>query len=164
MITKYQYNEFLKFVTQEITSDWVIIGGSLLALLNAKSRSTTDIDICPLDEMTNENRLLLMNLAIKSGLPVESINPSADFFIRQIPNWKNSLILFKTGIKGNIYRPSLELYFKLKLSRASDSDIQDCVSFLEWHKENFLEINVGTIQNLLKKYDSKKVQIIFEAL
>lgn len=164
MITKKQYDMFLKFVVEHITNDWVIIGGSLLAIINAKSRNTTDIDICPVNEMTNESRLLLMDLALKSGLPIESINASADFFLNQIPNWRNSLVLFKAGTYGNIYRPSLELYLQLKLNRSSDSDLQDCVSFLNWHKENLLEIDSAKIRELLKKYDANKVKIILESI
>ena len=156
MITRVQYDEFLKNILEEINSDWVIIGGSLLAIINASDRSTADIDICPLNEMTNEHRLLLMNLAVKSGLPIEAINPSADFFLRQIPNWKASLILFKAGKKGNIFRPSLELYLKLKLNRCSDTDIEDCISFISWHKKSSLEINSENIKHILKNYDSKK--------
>ena len=93
MITRKQYDDFIKNVLEEIESDWVIIGGSLLAIIHASDRSTADIDICPLNEMTNEQRLLLMNIATKSGLPIEAINPSADFFLRQIPNWKAALVL-----------------------------------------------------------------------
>lgn len=162
MITHTQYSEFLKNITEDIEGDWVIIGGSLLAIIQASNRSTVDIDICPLNELTNENRLNLMNLAIKSGLPIEAINPSADFFLRQIPNWKSSLVLFKAGKKGNIFRPSLELYFKLKLNRSSDTDIDDCISFINWHKKNSLEINFENIKNILKNYNSEKIQRILE--
>ena len=164
MITQKQYTDFLKNILEDIESDWVIIGGSLLAIIRASDRSTADIDICPVNEMTNEHRLLLMNIAVKSGLPIEAINPSADFFLRQIPNWRASLILFKAGNKGNIFRPSLELYLKLKLNRGSDTDIDDCISFIKWHKKNSLEINSETIKNILKNYDSEKTQRILEKI
>lgn len=112
MISENQYELFLQNMLEQIDCDWVIIGGSLLALLKATNRSTTDIDICSLDELTNERRLHLMNIAQKSGLPIEAINPAADFFLRQISDWKKSLVFFKVGLKGSLYRPSLELYFK----------------------------------------------------
>ncbi|MBC7420201.1 MAG: hypothetical protein H7328_05685 [Bdellovibrio sp.] len=164
MITKNQYEQFLSFITADLEDDWVVIGGSLLAILNAGTRNTTDIDICPLGELTNEKRLALMNLALKAGLSIESINPSADFFLRQIQNWKSSLVLFKSGPKGNIFRPSLELYLKLKLNRGSDSDILDCISFIEWHKNNLLLIDDKAIKILLENYELKKIQPILQAL
>ncbi len=164
MITRNQYEQFLIFITTDLEDDWVVIGGSLLAILNAGSRNTSDIDICPLGELTNEKRLALMKLALKAGLSIESINPSADFFLRQIPNWKSALVFFKSGLKGNIYRPSLELYLKLKLNRGSDSDIIDCVSFIEWHKKNSLPIDEQAIKNLLSNYDLKKTQSILKSL
>lgn len=162
MITRVQYDSFLKNILEEIDSDWVIIGGSLLTIIHASDRATSDIDICPLNEMTNEHRLLLMNLATKSGLPIEAINPSADFFLRQIPNWKTSLVLFKTGKKGNVFRPSLELYLKLKLNRCSDTDVDDCISFINWHKQNSLEINYESIKNILVSYSSEKTKRILQ--
>lgn len=164
MITRIQYDEFLKNILEDIENDWVIIGGSLLAIIHASDRSTADIDICPLDEMTNEHRLQLMKIADKSGLPIEAINPSADFFLRQIPNWKSSLILFRFGKKGKIFRPSLELYLKLKLNRGSDTDIEDCICFINWHKKNSLEINSIDIKNTLKEYDSQKTSEILKSL
>ncbi len=157
MISENQYELFLQNVLEQIDCDWVIIGGSLLALLKATNRSTTDIDICSLDELTNERRLHLMNIAQKSGLPIEAINPAADFFLRQISDWKKSLVLFKVGLKGSLYRPSLELYFKLKLNRCSESDIQDCISFLNWHRDNSLNYNKNNLLAILESYDQVKV-------
>ena len=157
MISENQYELFLQNVLEQIDCDWVIIGGSLLALLKATNRSTTDIDICSLDELTNERRLHLMNIAQKSGLPIEAINPAADFFLRQISDWKKSLVLFKVGLKGSLYRPSLELYFKLKLKRCSESDIQDCISFLNWHRDNSLNYNKTNLLAILESYDQVKV-------
>lgn len=113
MLTQQNYQEFLDLVTDEITGDWLVVGGALLGLLEKQERITMDIDICPIGEMTNDLRLELMNLAAKCGLPVEAINPAADFFIKQIPHWKTSIVLLKKGQRGAIYRPSIELYFKL---------------------------------------------------
>ena len=146
MISETQYQNFIKNVTESLEKDWVIVGGSLLALIKASTRATSDIDICPLNDMSNEDRLALMDLAIKSNLPIEAINPSADFFLRQIPCWKSSLVLLINGKKGKIYRPSLELYIQLKLNRASQIDIEDCISFIKWHK----------LENIA--YDSEKIK------
>lgn len=147
MITSDQYNIFLNSIVSELEGNWVLIGGSLLAVLNAESRATSDIDLCSIDELNNEKRISLMKLAEKAGLSIESINPAADFFLKQIPNWKNSIVLFQSGQKGNLFRPSLELYISLKMKRGTDTDIQDCVSFLKWHLKN----NISFDANHLKK-------------
>lgn len=164
MITKSQYDIFLQNIIEDIEGDWVIIGGSLLVLIHASDRTTTDIDICPLNEMTNDMRLNLMTIASKSGLPIEAINPSADFFLRQIPNWKSSLVLFQTGKKGKLFRPSLELYLKLKLNRSSDTDIEDCIRFIEWHKNNSISIDQVALTALLKTYSTEKTDKILKIL
>ena len=77
MILPEQYNQFLKSVANDLEGDWLVIGGSLLAIIQSDSRSTVDIDLCPINEMTNELRLSLMTVAQKSGLAIESINPAA---------------------------------------------------------------------------------------
>jgi hypothetical protein len=164
MITEQQYKLFLDNVVNQIDSDWVVLGGSLLRIIQASSRSTSDIDICSIDEMTNDNRLSLMSIAQASGLPIEAINPAADFFLRQIPNWKNSLVLLVQGKKGNIFRPSLELYIILKMNRGTDTDVSDCIEFIKWHKTNSLSIDEYSIREILSKYDSLKSKRILESL
>lgn len=165
MIKLESYQKFVNSVADEITGDWLIIGGSLLAILGAHQRVTADIDICPIGNMNNDLQLELMNLAIKCGLSIEAINPAADFFVKKIPNWKSSIVLFKKGQKGAIYRPSLELYFKLKLARCSESDLEDCLSFLSWYKKNNLafdklRIKTLTLDKHLEKPSKKLLEII----
>ena len=167
MIQPESYQKFVNSVADEISGDWLIIGGSLLAILGAHQRVTADIDICPIENMNNDLQLELMNLAIKCGLSIESINPAADFFVKQIPNWKNSIVLLKKGRKGAIYRPSLELYFKLKLARCSESDIADCISFLSWYKKSNLSFDKLLIKRLaadkhVKKPSEKLLELIEE--
>lgn len=155
MITQEQYKIFLESMIRELEGDWVLIGGSLLAVINAESRSTSDIDLCSIDELSNEKRISLMKLAEQAGLSIESINPAADYFLKQIPNWKNSLVILQSGLKGNLYRPSLELYISLKLARATDTDIKDCISFLKWHLKNNINFDQEKIkQTLSEKQES----------
>lgn len=153
MITSEQYKHFLESMITELDGDWVIIGGSLLALISAESRLTADIDLCSVDELSNEKRISLMKLAEKAGLSIESINPAADFFLKQIPHWKNSIVLLQAGAKGNLFRPSLELYIDLKLKRATDTDIKDCISFVNWH----LAKSISFDREKIKKTLSEKV-------
>ncbi len=164
MISNQNYDLFLKNILEQIDCDWLIIGGSLLVLLRATNRATTDIDICPLSELTNDRRIQLMDVAQKSGLPIEAINPAADFFLRQIAGWKESLVLFKSGKNGNLYRPSISLYFRLKLSRGTETDIADCISFLNWHRDNNLAYEKDNLLVLLSNYDKSKVTPIAKEL
>lgn len=150
MISDHQYELFLKTITEELDGDWLLIGGSLLSLLKVSDRITSDIDLCPIDEMTNDKRLNLMEIAQKCGLGVEAINPSADFFLRSIPNWKNAIVLYLVGKKGKIFRPSLDLYFKLKLNRRSESDIEDCFKYLQWNFSQKINYNKTEIINLVQ--------------
>lgn len=157
MITSDQYQNFIGRVVDELEGDWLVIGGSLLAMINSEYRVTSDIDICPIDEMTNEKRLHLMDIADQLKLPIEAINPAADFFVRQIPHWKSSIVLLKKGKKGQLYRPDIELYFKLKFSRLSESDVEDCILFLNWHSKSLLKFNKNTLLNMV--VDKEKLEI-----
>ncbi len=157
MITSEQYQNFIGRVVDELEGDWLVTGGSLLAMINSEYRVTSDIDICPIDEMTNEKRLHLMDIADQLKLPIEAINPAADFFVRQIPNWKSSIVLMKKGQKGQLYRPDIELYFNLKLSRLSESDFEDCLLFYNWHKDNKIQFNK---EKLIQLVNEKKVDSI----
>ena len=155
MITVENYKRFLSSMITELEGDWVLIGGSLLAVINAESRLTADIDLCAVDELTNEKRLSLMKLADQAGLSIEAINLAADYFLKQIPNWKNSVVILQTGAKGNLYRPSLELYMALKLARGTMTDIKDCVSFLNWHVKNSVSFDKLKLkQTLIEKLKS----------
>jgi len=151
MISLDQYKLFLKSMITELEGDWVLIGGSLLAVINAESRLTSDIDLCSIDELSNEKRVSLMKLAELAGLSIEAINPAADYFLKQIPNWKNSLVILQNGAKGNLYRPSLELYIALKLGRGTATDIKDCVSFLNWHVKNNIDFDREKIKQMLSQ-------------
>ncbi len=166
MISLDQYKLFLQNMITELEGDWVLIGGSLLAVINAESRLTSDIDLCSVDELSNEKRISLMKLAEQAGLSIEAINPAADYFLKQIPNWKNSLVVLQKGPKGNLYRPSLELYIRLKLGRGTHTDIKDCVSFINWHFKNKIDFNYDKIKKMLldKAEYNAKINEILELL
>lgn len=149
MIEKEKFQKFLSEVTETLEGDWLIIGGSLIAILIPDTRVTQDIDICSIDEMNNDKRLALMNIAHKLNMPVESINPAADFFLRQVSDWKKSIILLKQGKKGRLFRPSFELYFSLKLKRLSESDFQDIHHYFDWCRVNDKNIDLNLIEKIL---------------
>lgn len=166
MITAEQYQKFLKAVVDDIEGDWVLVGGALIAILNPHSRATADIDLCPIGELSNERRIHMMKLAESADLSLESLNPSADFFLRQIPQWTSSIVVFIKGKKGTLYRPSLELYIKLKVSRLSESDVTDCLAFIEWHRGQKISYDKKSIQDFLlnQKKDVKKNVTKLQAL
>jgi hypothetical protein len=64
-------------------------------------------------------------------------------------------VLFMAGQKGNLYRPSFELYLKLKIERLSQTDIEDCILYYKWNKENQLSAEYTEILN--HKMTSEKV-------
>ena len=119
MINSSQYQDLFKSITSELEGDWVVTGGTLLELINTDARVTSDIDLCSIDELTNQKRMALMKLVEMAGFSVESLNPSADYFLKQIPDWEKSIVLLQSGEKGNLFRPTLELYIHLKLQRAT---------------------------------------------
>ncbi|MBF0443814.1 MAG: hypothetical protein HQK54_18040, partial [Oligoflexales bacterium] len=74
-ITEELIHSFLKLAGERLEGDWVILGGSVLPLLGINYRVTIDIDIgsC-LPDVSQKQILILMEIAEKLGLPVESVN------------------------------------------------------------------------------------------
>ena len=69
-------------------------------------------------------------------------------------------VLFKKGLNGNLYRPSLALYFRLKLNRSSESDLADCESFLRWHELNSIAYDQNELLKILENYSPEKIQTL----
>ncbi|MEI6399611.1 MAG: hypothetical protein WCO71_12655, partial [Pseudomonadota bacterium] len=76
--------------------------------------------------------LTLMEISQSLGLPIEAINQAGAFFLHKIQNWENKLILVHKEQKASIYRPNLELYLRLKIARLSESDLEDCLRYLDY--------------------------------
>jgi hypothetical protein len=76
--------------------------------------------------------LKLMEIAEDLGLPVETINQAGGYFLSKIPGYRKSLVLLHTGPQARIYRPDALLYVLLKLPRLSESDLGDCLRFLDY--------------------------------
>ncbi|MBI4042546.1 MAG: hypothetical protein HY391_03610 [Deltaproteobacteria bacterium] len=124
--------KFVQSVADKIAGDWVIIGGSLLPLLGIDSRFTEDIDIAAGREATQSDLLKLMEIAVELGLPVESVNQAASFFLYRIPNWEKDLVLLYQGKAGRIFRPNATLYLLLKIERLTETDLLDCGSMIHY--------------------------------
>jgi hypothetical protein len=123
---------FVKIAGDRLEGNWVLMGGSLLPLLGVEHRVTLDIDIAgPLDA-GNRQTLVLMEIAHELGLPVETINPAAAFFLREIEGWERELVPLHRGRSATIHRPNVTLFVLLKLARLTESDLGDCLEFMRF--------------------------------
>ena len=125
-------SKFVKSAAARLSGSWVIIGGSVLHLLNISARTTEDIDVAGPQTATQADILTLMEISQSFGLPVEAINQSGAFFLRTIHDWENKLILVHKEKNASIYRPNLELFLRLKLVRLSESDLEDCLRYVDY--------------------------------
>ena len=147
-------SEILKKLVEKslksLSGDWIIIGGTVLPLLNADYRTTVDIDMIPMNEDSNNSTLALMELASSLGLPIESINSAGLFFLKKIPNWQQRLQLHAQSKKCRIFIPNFDLYLELKISRLSESDFTDIQAYLKWHRDHDKAIDQDIALNILK--------------
>ncbi|OFZ15982.1 MAG: hypothetical protein A2Z20_03190 [Bdellovibrionales bacterium RBG_16_40_8] len=112
------------------------MGGALLPALGLEVRSTVDIDLVGCGKKEMGQTLEIMKIAEDLGLPIDTINQAATYFLNKVGYKKNDLILLYKGRKAKIYRPSLELYWKLKLNRLSETDAKDCYHYFNYCLEN----------------------------
>jgi len=136
--------KFLTLASDQLTGNWILIGGTLLPALGLDVRSTMDIDFVAEDTESTNQTLLLMGIAEQLKLPVETINQTGAYFLKKIPDYKERLILMKQGKQASIFRPELDLYIELKANRLTETDLQDCFSYLKFCKKK------------KEKFDSKK--------
>lgn len=123
---------FLKLAGDKLTGDWVIVGGSVLPMLGVDHRSTVDIDIAGPDDADMAQTLALMEIADSLGLPVEAINQAASYFLRRIDGWEQHLVPLHRGSSARLFRPDPTLFLLLKIPRLSESDLADCLAFLDY--------------------------------
>jgi hypothetical protein len=112
-------------VCDRLEGEWLLIGGAVAALWFDPRRTTEDVDIMGLGGTSSE-RLALLELADSLGLPVESMNSAADFFVQRIADWRAQLVPFRSGAKSVVYRPTATLFLLLKVRRLDERDLGDC--------------------------------------
>jgi hypothetical protein len=135
MINSKLMEKFIAKVLTKLEGEWVIIGGTVLTLLGIDERVTMDIDMVLINNKTsNAQSIKLMEIAEGLGLPVEAINQAGEYFLSKVDGFQDHLVLFAESKKCKIYRPDAFLFLKLKLSRASETDLSDCLAFLK-HNE-----------------------------
>jgi hypothetical protein len=142
---------FLRLAGDNLKGEWLLVGGTLLPAVGIDSRPTVDIDLVRIGGGNEDQSLELMRLANSLDLSVESINQAAAFFVKQSGFKKIDLLPLYTGKSATIHRPSVELYWKLKLERFSDSDAGDCLDYYAYCKNQNDPINVKALKTLLDK-------------
>ncbi len=124
--------KFIKRAGDQLSGDWILIGGTLLPLLGIDYRVTTDIDLIPLgNRKGNEGLLDLMKLAESLGLPVETINSAGLYFLEKIQGYSQQLLVLHRGRSATIYRPNINLFIHLKIGRMTESDLSDCLQMIQ---------------------------------
>ena len=136
-----------------LEGDWILIGGSLLPLLNIEHRVTTDIDLIPLNPgmTSNQSTLNLMQLAEDLKLPPEVINQAGALFVSQKKPTPKDLVLLSETKKCKIYRPSGSFYLLLKFERMTESDLADCLEWLKWCQKTKEALDKKKLVTHLKK-------------
>jgi hypothetical protein len=131
-------------VVDRLPGDWLLVGGALVALWLDGRRVTEDVDLVGLAG-TGADRLSLLGLAADLGLPVEALNSAADYFVHQIPDWTDQIVVFRTGAAGRVYRPTPTLFLLLKLGRLSGRDLEDCLELLRRCRQEGLEVDTRRV-------------------
>jgi hypothetical protein len=121
---------FLALASEQLEGEWLLIGGAAAAAWFSMARTTEDVDLIGLAGTPGE-RLALMNLAGRAGLPVEAVNSAADFFVRRIDGWRDEIVPLVRGSCATIYRPTATLFLLLKVERLTAIDLDDCIALLK---------------------------------
>ena len=145
----------MKRAGDHLVGEWVVVGGTVLPLLGIDHRTTTDIDVAMLSPSAPNHTLALMGIAEELGLPIESINQAAAYFLYKIDSFQSHLIVLHRGKKSTFYRPDIHLFFQLKLSRFSESDLRDCIVYLEFTKRSKEPFAPENLLKLVKKEKKK---------
>lgn len=131
-------------VADRLDGEWLLVGGSLVALWIEPRRTTEDVDLVPV-RGSKDARMALLGLAADLGLPVEALNSAADFFVERIPGWTDEIEVLRKGRRGTIYRPSPTLFLLLKIRRLSEEDLRDCLALLKKAARESLAVDPGAV-------------------
>jgi hypothetical protein len=119
----------LRLAGERLEGEWLLVGGAAAAAWFAPGRTTEDLDLVGLAG-TQAERFSLMELAAEAAIPIEAVNSAADYFVRQVSDWRDQLIVLQRGSRATIYRPSATLFVLLKLARLTEVDLDDCAALL----------------------------------
>lgn len=141
---------FIDRAADTVSGDWVVIGGTVLPLLGEGTRPTLDIDLIPVGEAPQSEIIDLMEIAEDLGLPVETVNQAGAYFLRKISDYQDHLMLLHEGKTARIYRPDTTLFVLTKVGRLMESDLQDCLAFLRFARENGEEVDEERLREHLR--------------
>lgn len=161
MINSKIMRAFLEKAISKLSGDWIIIGGTVLPLVGIDVRVTVDIDIINLNfESSNKDSIKLMEIAEELKLPVESINQAGAYYLSKIDDIHEHLVLLQESKNCRVYRPDTYLFIKLKVERLSETDLQDCLHFVQKHEEecNSMKKNIVKLINQKMKDSSDPIK------
>ena len=124
-----EINKLYTNILKHLTGEWLLVGGALLNILGISNRETIDIDLVPLGEVTNQDQIRIMEIAEQTGFPPETVNFSAEYYVKKIEYWKDEIILMFENDVLKIYRPTRKLFTALKKQRGTEIDILDIKAF-----------------------------------
>jgi hypothetical protein len=141
--------KFVRLAGDRLTGDWVLLGGTLLHMLEADYRSTTDIDVVGINQQDTGDTLKLMEIAEELELPIESINQAAAYFLLKIKDYQSHLLLLHGGKKARLFRPDTYLFIQLKIGRLNETDLSDCIVYLKTVRNEGDPVDLSAIEKLL---------------
>lgn len=112
-------------ICERAAGEWLLVGGAMIALWLESRRTTQDLDLIGM-QGTNAERRAIMEIAESLGLPIETMNGAADWYVHKIADWRTHVVEFRRGPKGTVFRPDATLFLLLKLQRLDERDLEDC--------------------------------------
>lgn len=149
--------KFLSLASKELKGNWLLVGGTLLPAVGIDIRSTVDIDLIGLGPNERMQSLELMNIAEKLGLSIESINQAAEYFVSKKKPTKHDMIKLIVGPEATIYRPTVALYWSLKINRLTETDTLDCQHYLQYCKGQNDTINFKSMMLEINQHLKSKI-------
>jgi hypothetical protein len=143
-VDRQRIEQVVMAVADRLDGEWLLVGGSLVALWIDGRRTTEDVDLVPV-RGPKDARMALLGLAADLGLPVEALNSAADFFVERIKGWTDEIEVLRRGRRGTVYRPSPTLFLLLKARRLSDADLGDCLALLDKAEKEELPLDATRV-------------------
>jgi len=158
-LTKQTLQRFLALATDRLEGQWVLVGGSLIPLLGGTDRITYDIDLVGPRDATQSHTLLLMEIADELGLSIESLNQAAAYFLYRIPGFEKDLLPLCQGERGSVMRPTAALYVELKLARFTESDLADCLFYVDYARRHAEPLDKARMRHAAARQEGKSSEI-----
>jgi hypothetical protein len=140
--------ELLEQIAETLRGDWLLVGGALVSIWVESRRTTEDIDLIGLKGEGSE-RLALMDAVHALGLPIETVNSAADYFVYRIDGWRREIEVLQQFEHCTLYRPTATLFVLLKMRRLSEQDLEDCRAVLAKARNEQMQLDVARLSTAL---------------